>query len=581
VSSSLCGLIKEIEMKPIKKLHSNKQVKLFFELTLFAILSVLVMSSTSWAATYYVDATNGNDSNSGTSQSASWKTIAKVNSSALQPGDYLLFKRGEMWREQLIVPSPGYSGNPITFSAYGSGEKPIINGSEVITGWTVHAGTIYRVSSSGGWRYTNSIWEDNKALTQVSTLPDLTVPGKFFVDSGNSLIYLWSTDNADPDTHTIEAGDRVSCISVISKDYIKIQNLTLEKGRGVTHSILTGDNVTYLTASNLTIKRSANQAYGIKFAEGNNNTFEDLELFYISNTGIYIHQNETNAIIRRCIIHDVGNTSLAGDKGGITIGAIIGNADNALIEYNELYNIGSTYRPVNQPIVIDSSDGAIVRYNKLHDNIKGGICVSGEGDGDNHINGVEVYYNIIYDINLHDVSQSGYGSGITLFNVDRGRVYNNVIWNYFGSNWLASGIFIGGTSGQTLDDTIVKNNIIGPVIGSTYRRHIIFRDTATFTNFISDYNLFYDDAGLILLDSGNIYNSLSAYKTATGFDNNSIESDPLFTNTSNNNFTYQSTSPAIDGGTDVGLSYDYKGTPVPQYGKADVGAFEYYKLSRQ
>ena len=35
------------------------------------------------------------------------------------------------------------------------------------------------------------------------------------------MIYLWSTDNADPDTHSIEAGDRVSCIYVISKDYIK------------------------------------------------------------------------------------------------------------------------------------------------------------------------------------------------------------------------------------------------------------------------------------------------------------------------------------------------------------------------
>jgi hypothetical protein len=551
--------------------------KITFLGTLFFALCVL--TSVAWAATYYVDATNGNDSNPGISESAPWKTIAKVNASSFQPGDNILLKRGDVWREQLIVPSSGYSGDPITFSVYGSGEKPIINGAKVITGWTVHAGNIYRVSSSGGWKYTNSIWEDNTVLTQVSTLPDLTSAGKYFVDSGNSLIYLWSTDNADPDTHTIEAGDRVSCISVISKDYIKIHNLTLEKGRGITHSILTGDNVTYLIASNLTIKRSANQAYGIKFADGNNNTFEDLELFDISNTGIYIHQNETNAIIRRCLIHDVGNTSLAGDRGGITIGAIVGNADNALIEYNELYNIGSTSSPTNQPIVIDSSDGAIVRYNKLHDNIKGGICVSGEGDAGDHIDGVEVYYNLIYDNNLEDVSQSGYGAGITLFNVDGGRVYNNVIWNYFCSNWLTPGIFIGGTSGQTLDDTIVKNNIIGPFLGSTYRRHIIFRDTATFTNFTSDYNLFYDSDGLILLDSGNTYNSLSTYKTATGFDNNSIESDPLFTNASNNNFTYQSTSPAIDGGTDVGLSYDYRGTPVPQYGEVDVGVFEYYKLS--
>jgi len=84
--------------------------------------------SEAWAATYYVDATNGNDGNNGLSEAAPWKTISKVNSSTFTPGDQILFKRGEVWREQLEVPSPGSSGNPITFGAYGSGENPLISG---------------------------------------------------------------------------------------------------------------------------------------------------------------------------------------------------------------------------------------------------------------------------------------------------------------------------------------------------------------------------------------------------------------------------------------------------------------------
>ena len=38
-------------------------------------------------STYYVDATLGQDSNVGISATAPWKTLAKVNSTTLNPGD--------------------------------------------------------------------------------------------------------------------------------------------------------------------------------------------------------------------------------------------------------------------------------------------------------------------------------------------------------------------------------------------------------------------------------------------------------------------------------------------------------------
>ncbi len=46
---------------------------------LLAIVIILVISFECWGATYYVDATNGNDSNAGTSQAAPWRTVGKVN----------------------------------------------------------------------------------------------------------------------------------------------------------------------------------------------------------------------------------------------------------------------------------------------------------------------------------------------------------------------------------------------------------------------------------------------------------------------------------------------------------------------
>ena len=90
-------------------------------------------------STYYVDATGGNDSNNGLSTAAAWKTISKVNSSSFLPGDTILLKRGEIWREKLTVPSGGSVGNPITLGSYGIGAKPIIQGANDSPAITVMA----------------------------------------------------------------------------------------------------------------------------------------------------------------------------------------------------------------------------------------------------------------------------------------------------------------------------------------------------------------------------------------------------------------------------------------------------------
>ena len=81
--------------------------------------------------------------NNGLSPNAPWKTVAKVNSTLLVPGDTVLFKKGEMWREGLIVPASGTAGNPITFGAYGSGSLPVINAASPVTNWSAYSGNTY------------------------------------------------------------------------------------------------------------------------------------------------------------------------------------------------------------------------------------------------------------------------------------------------------------------------------------------------------------------------------------------------------------------------------------------------------
>ena len=96
----------------------------FFILTVFADSAICDESNA-----YYIDATNGNDSDIGTSPDSAWKTIFKINNYDFKPGDSILFKRGETWREKLIITNSGDSSNPITYGAYGSGAKPMLLGS--------------------------------------------------------------------------------------------------------------------------------------------------------------------------------------------------------------------------------------------------------------------------------------------------------------------------------------------------------------------------------------------------------------------------------------------------------------------
>lgn len=78
---------------------------------------------------FFVDATLGNDANSGRSPGQAWQTIAKVNASTFLPGDQILFKRGETWAGTTLIPAfTGTIGQPIILSAYGSGAAPIIDG---------------------------------------------------------------------------------------------------------------------------------------------------------------------------------------------------------------------------------------------------------------------------------------------------------------------------------------------------------------------------------------------------------------------------------------------------------------------
>jgi hypothetical protein len=83
-----------------------------------AILGVHAASAAA-ATTYYVNCSRGSDGNAGTSRTAPWSTVARVNQASLQAGDTVLFHRGCSFQAPLNARWSGTASAPITFGAYG------------------------------------------------------------------------------------------------------------------------------------------------------------------------------------------------------------------------------------------------------------------------------------------------------------------------------------------------------------------------------------------------------------------------------------------------------------------------------
>ena len=97
-------------------------------------------------ATVYYVSNNGNDNNDGKTPATAWATLQRVSNATLTAGDYVLFERGGYFRGSLSTKSG------VTYSAYGSGEKPIICGSPVDgadpSKWTEVAKNIWRYETA-------------------------------------------------------------------------------------------------------------------------------------------------------------------------------------------------------------------------------------------------------------------------------------------------------------------------------------------------------------------------------------------------------------------------------------------------
>ncbi|MGN6249111.1 MAG: PA14 domain-containing protein [Ginsengibacter sp.] len=423
------------------------------------LLFLLLTAANSSATTYYVSSSSGNDYNSGMDPSSAWQSLSKVsNYYNFQPGDQILFKRGDVFYGSLTISNSGSSGNPIVFGAYGSGPNPVLTGFTSVNSWTNVGGNIWESTNSVSNLSSVSIVLINGINTKVGRYPnDSYFP--FQSHGGNNSIT----------SSSLSGGTNWTGAKVVIKanrwTLIK-QPITGQSGNTLYYSngdatpidnfgffiqddprTLDKQGEWYFNPNTRKIDiYSTSQPYNVQVTSveniiysnhQNNLTFNNLDITGANNNTIYIG-NSVNPVITNC------NISFAG-----VFGIEVDNSSSyADIEHNTITDCGSSSIESN-----DFGPYYTVKYNTIKrsglvstilPNDYSGAAINCPGD-----NGLIQYNNI---------DSSGY-DGIS-FRGTNTQVRNNFI-NY---SCLVrddgGGIYTGftGETGKVIDGNIVLNS---------------------------------------------------------------------------------------------------------------------------
>ncbi len=185
---------------------------------------------------YYVDDAQGADGRDGRSPESAWRSLVQVNRAPLLPGDRVLFKRGGRWRGQL-VPRNGAAGLPVTYGAYGTGDKPALLGSvaaDLDSDWQEVADGIWAAGGGPGSLPVDvgNVIFDGGATVGVKrwSRDDLREPGDYYYEPDARRLLLRSDGNPAGGHRSIELALRRHIIDQGGRHHVTYEDLALRYG---------------------------------------------------------------------------------------------------------------------------------------------------------------------------------------------------------------------------------------------------------------------------------------------------------------------------------------------------------------
>jgi len=161
-------------------------------LILFTILFALNCGLSSTGSDYYIDSVSGSDDNSGAGENSAWKSPSKVSGVTFQSGDNIYFKRGSSYSGCVTINGNGTASNPITISAYGTGNAPSFTNPNVddSNGNAMRIRGDYQIVDSLYFHHTAAAW-DSSGYERVWSV------GALHVSLGNDHVIIRNNEFAN------------------------------------------------------------------------------------------------------------------------------------------------------------------------------------------------------------------------------------------------------------------------------------------------------------------------------------------------------------------------------------------------
>lgn len=545
-----------------------------------------------------------------------YATIADLNARKFSPGDQIFFRRGEIWREQLTDKGGGfgYSGSvgaPITFGAFGSSTLPlpIISGSNLIDKWAPEqvsssnvTATVYSAPYitnilpkapqvyiwTGAYADTpNQVFEDGKRLTQNTSGSGVLAVGQWYLDTANSLIWIRTKEDDNPGGHTIEASQRDYAITINQNSNLRFYNLQVENANvhGFNSIGLVGESANMVIYGMVS---QNNYQDGIAMCYSENDMIVSSTAEYNGQDGIGGYQVPNYLVIGNTV-HDNGQLFLPTfyPLAGIHVDGP--ESTNMIIEYNLIYNNGvAGLADHTSGIDLDTvGSGVVIRYNEIYSNTKDGIEIDAS-------NAVAAYGNVIFN----NESIGIYAFADFQPDLTGTQLFNNTLYGNTGAGILLRG---SGKPNGCMNNLVINNIVVntksGPNLapitgcdnpgangsGNVYSFNDLGMES---TNFVAWGTNPKNNAYML-------YATYEAWETAVGNCgtagcSHSVQADPIFTNTSTNNFTLTADSPARGPGLNIGQPYNFGIVPFSTWpsnvvlsdwtnspGGWGIGAFSY------
>jgi hypothetical protein len=438
-------------------------------------LALLLLSSWlahSQPATYYVS-NSGSDSNAGTSSSSPWKTIAKVNSASEASGSTVLFLYTGTWHEQLTAKAG------VTYGSYGGSssctlstalvatctDMPVIDGADVVTGWSVYSGSTYKApyAYTATKGFVDAVYQQTTPLKlATSTRAVESTAGSFY--SSRGYVYVHLANGANPSRHTIEiCGSRKYGISIGN-----VSNVTIE-GLEIIRATKAGIDVNNTTANNITVEKNVFFNIGDTLGDsstglGNGNGGEG-SIFVLPTAGAVVTGwiIENNWVGQSDFPDSQLNYNQAAVQLSATVGATISGNDFASVHGAALQVADNYAATCSSPLIennqFTNSEGNIfiigcsaasIVSNTIYSSYGNGIEI-GSAFQSSDVNNNEPYLsnNVIH--NLGTAYQDGLYNGIDVNHATNGTAINNNIYAVLASCMTLESD-TGASSGWTLDN---------------------------------------------------------------------------------------------------------------------------------